>query len=72
MDRRIEIVNQAIELANKFYQQHGYVSREGFKFWQSPHPQERLMFDMACAAFDLLQGTELMDIVNELEDEDLL
>lgn len=72
MDRRIEIVNQAIELANQFYQQHGYVSREGFKFWQSPHPQERLMFDMACTAFDLIQGTEVMDIVNELEDEGLL
>ncbi|MBT0718111.1 hypothetical protein HGT71_07495 [Rosenbergiella epipactidis] len=72
MDRRIEIVNQAIELANRFYQQHGYVSREGFKFWQSPHPQERLMFEMACAAFDFLKGTEVMDIVNELEEEGLL
>ncbi len=72
MDRRIEIVNQAIELANRFYQHHGYVSREGFKFWQSPHPQERLMFEMVCEAFDLIQGTELMDIVNDLEDEGLL
>ncbi len=72
MDRRLEIVNQAIKLAGKFYQQHGYIHREGFKYWQSPHPQERLMFDMACIAFDLIQGVEVMEIVSELEDEGLL
>lgn len=64
-----ELIDAAIELAGEFYQMHGYTYRPGFKYWQSPHPHERLMFDMACRAFELLRATDVMDAIAEQEDE---
>lgn len=65
-----ELVDAAIELAGAFYAMHGYVHREGFKYWLSPHPQERLMFEMACRAFEMCRGSDVMDAVADLEDCD--
>ncbi len=41
-----ELVDAAIELAGEFYAMQGYSHRPGFKYWQSPHPHERLCFEM--------------------------
>ena len=38
------------ELADKFYQYHGYRST-GMDYSESNHPQEKLMYSMALAAF---------------------
>ncbi|SQC35935.1 Uncharacterised protein [Kluyvera cryocrescens] len=39
-----ELVDAAIELAGEFYAMQGYSHRPGFKYWESPHPQEQLVF----------------------------
>lgn len=63
-----ELVEAAIELAGEFYSMQGYTHRPGFKYWESPHPHERLCFDMACRAFEVIRGSDVMDAVTDLED----
>lgn len=65
-----ELVDAAIELAGEFYAMQGYSHRPGFKYWQSPHPQERLVFKMACHAFEIIRGSDVMDAISDLEDEE--
>lgn len=62
-----QIVEAAIELAGEFYAMQGYSHRPGFKYWESPHPQERLMWKMACQAFIKLRDTEPEDALSNIE-----
>jgi hypothetical protein len=62
-----EIVAAAIELAGEFYAMQGYSHRPGFKYWESPHPQEQLMWRMACHAFETLRGTDPEDALSNIE-----
>lgn len=64
-----ELVGAAIELAGEFYAMQGYTHLPGFKYWQSPHPHERLCFTMACRAFEVIRGSDVMSAVDDLEDE---
>lgn len=66
------IVDKAIALAGRFYEMHGYTHRPGFKYWESLHPQERMMFDMAVEAIDYLTATEVWECISELEEDGLL
>ncbi len=65
-----ELVDAAIKLAGKFYSMMGYVQRDGFEYWKSPHPMERRVFDMACVAFEDIRGSDVMDAISDLESED--
>lgn len=65
-----ELVEAAIELAGKFYSMLGYVHRPGFKYWESQHPQERLMWDMACEAFEHCRGSDVISALDEVEGGD--
>jgi hypothetical protein len=63
-----ELVAAAIELAGEFYSMMGYSHREGFKYWESPHPQERLVFDMAALAFEKCRDSDVWDAISGMED----
>lgn len=63
-----ELVDAAIELAGEFYAMQGYSHRPGFKYWESP--PEQLVFEMACRAFEIIRGSDVMDAVADLEDEE--
>lgn len=63
-----EIVEETMELADKFYEANGYISRPGFRYDKSSHPQERFMWQLACMAQDLLCGTDAQNALDELED----
>ena len=65
-----ELVDAAIELAGDFYSMMGYEHRPGFKYWESPHPQEQQVFEMACRAFEVIRGSDVMDVVADLGDEE--
>ncbi|MFP8620541.1 hypothetical protein ACLH2L_10610 [Klebsiella grimontii] len=65
-----ELVNAAIELAGQFYAMQGYTHLPGFKYWDSPHPQEKLVFEMACRAFEFIRGSDVMDAIADMEDEE--
>lgn len=63
------IVQQTIALAGQFYSEQGYRHREGFRYWESPHPQERLMWRLACLAQIELTNTDPEDALQELEED---
>ena len=63
-----DIVQETLELADNFYSAHGYISRPGFRYDQSSHPQERFMWLLACEAQNLLCGTDAQNALDELED----
>ncbi|HAU4282927.1 TPA: hypothetical protein F6W46_09405 [Citrobacter freundii] len=65
-----ELVDAAIELAGQFYAMQGYIHRTGFKYWESPHPQEQLVFEMACRAFEVIRGSDVMVAIADLEDDE--
>lgn len=64
-----EIVDAALALANKFYSMLGYEIRDGFKFYESLHPQEIMVWGMACAAFNDIRGSDVANALEELEGE---
>jgi len=62
-----DIVQETLELADRFYAAHGYISRPGFRYDKSSHPQERLMWHLACTAQDMLLDTDAQNALDELE-----
>ena len=63
-----QLVDECNELASKFYQMLGYVGRKGFRFDKSSHPMELRMWDMAVIAYEELTGTDMHDVLSELND----
>lgn len=64
-----QIVDNANILAAKFYSSLGYQVEKGYRFDQAKHPQEQQMWDFACISFDLIQGTDVEDALQQLQDE---
>lgn len=63
-----ELIAAAVELAGKFYSAQGYIHRPGFKYYESPHPAEQLVWEMACDAFEFIRGSDVRDALAEIED----
>lgn len=66
-----EIIDQTNELARKFYAAMGYVVPETHRFDVdriNTHPQERLCWQMACAAQLLLTETDVENALSEIEE----
>lgn len=61
-----EVVDETLELARSFYLLLNYEAEEGFKFYESQHPMELAMWDMACLAQDILRCTPVQDCLDEL------
>jgi hypothetical protein len=59
-----QMVAACNKLAYKFYAAQGYKARDGFKFYESGHPQERLMWQLAVQAYDHIKGTDMDDVLN--------
>lgn len=64
-----EIVDACNELARLFYKINGYVVKEGYRFDLASHPQEKCMWYMAVVAYDHIEGTDVEDALNNLENE---
>lgn len=64
-----DIVQETLELADQFYAAHGYISRPGFRYDLSSHPQERFMWGLACIAQEFLNDTDAQNSLDELEDD---
>jgi hypothetical protein len=64
-----EILKQANELAREFYAAQGYLVPEGYRFDKARHPQERACWRFAELAYARIEGTELSEILAEVEDE---
>lgn len=65
-----DVVQETLGLADEFYAAHGYISRPGFRYDKSSHPQERFMWHLACVAQEFLCGTDARDALSELEGDE--
>lgn len=64
-----EIVDDANALARIFYGLLGYQVEAGYRFDQATHPQETAMWSMAVIAYENIEGTDVEDALNQIEDE---
>lgn len=62
----VEIVEETLELADNFYSIHGYIGRPGYRYDLSTDPQERLMWQLACNAQEILCDTDAWYAFEEL------
>ncbi|PAW76794.1 MAG: hypothetical protein B9S32_13735 [Verrucomicrobia bacterium Tous-C9LFEB] len=60
-----DIVDQTNALAREFYRLMGYVVRDGYRFDQAHHPQEKMCWAMACHAQETLTETDPNDVLSE-------
>lgn len=61
-------IKQTNDLARIFYAMHENVVPDNYDFQNAKHPQEKLMWAMACEAQDFLLGVSIADIINEAEE----
>jgi len=63
-----QIVDDTVEVALQLYEFMGYVAKPGFKFWESKHPTELMVWAMACAMQEHFTDTDVDDALTDLED----
>lgn len=61
-----EIIDHANKLARKLYELRGYLVREGYRFDQSTHPHEVEAWNGAVIAFELIEGTDVQNALDEI------
>lgn len=63
-----KIAKQTLALAAQFYRLMGYQTPPGFRFDQSEHPQELMVYEMAVLAQIELTETDPRDAVDALNE----
>jgi len=64
-----QIIDDALSLARALYSSIGYEVSKGFKFYESSHPQEQSMWEMAALAYEHIECTDVVNVLDELQDE---
>jgi len=64
-----QIVDCANALARQFYAAQGYEVPEGYAFHKGEHPQEQLMWEFACMAFEAIADTDVENALVEINEE---
>lgn len=64
-----ETVALCNRLARRFYAVHGCSVTQGYRFDQATHPDERRMWNLAVLAFDYIEGTDIEDVLAQMEDD---
>lgn len=64
-----EIVDDANALARIFYSILGYQVEPGYRFDEATHPQEEAVWKMAVIAYENIEGTDVEDALNQIEDD---
>ena len=62
------IVDGANELARTFYGRMGCAAPKGYRFDKAHHPQEQMCWRMAGDAMEQFLGTELDEVLSELDE----
>ena len=65
-----EVVESANELARTFYRSMGYQVPKGYKFHEASHPQELGCWNLAVIAFEHVDGTDVQNALDELDEAD--
>lgn len=64
-----EIVEACNGLARTFYGMQGCKVPDGFKFYEAHHPAEVACWQMAVAAYDHIEGTDVEDCLDSALDD---
>lgn len=64
-----KIFREGLELARKFYLMMGCKVEGGYRFDLASHPQEVGCWNMACVAYDHINGTDLQSAADEVGNE---
>lgn len=65
-----EIVDDCNKLARLYYAMQGCEVPDDFKFYEANHPMEVGCWNMAVAAYDHIEGTDVEDCLSALEDDE--
>lgn len=63
-----KLVDDCNTLARLFYSLHGYQVPEDYRFYEATHPQEVGMWNLAVAAYDHIEGTDIEDALSTIEE----
>jgi hypothetical protein len=63
-----EIVDAANDLARQFYRMQGCQVPDGFRFHEAHHPAEVGCWNMAVLAYDHIEGTDVEDALDLVDD----
>ncbi|GAB4059159.1 hypothetical protein [Uliginosibacterium sediminicola] len=63
-----QLVRECNELADTFAQMHNHMSRPAFKYYEATHPQEAGFWNMAVAAYDHIEGSDVEAALDEIYD----
>lgn len=64
-----ELVDKCNELAIRFYRMNGYQVDPTYKMYEATHPQEVGAWNMAVEAFDFVNGSDVENALDCLEDD---
>lgn len=67
-DNAQNTVAAANALARRFYRRMGCQVPVGYRFDRARHPQEQMCWQMAADAFDEFFGTDLAEVLDDIED----
>lgn len=62
-----ELFDDCNELAREFYASHGCEVAAGYRFDLATHPQEQGMWNLACIAYEFIDGTDIEEVIKELD-----
>ncbi len=64
-----QLVEEGNALSRKVYQSMGYQVPEGYRFDEANHPQERGMWNIAVIAYDHIEGTDLENALDCIDED---
>jgi hypothetical protein len=64
------IVGKCNELAIKLYRAMGYKVNKEYKLYRATHPQEIGVWNAAVIAYAHIEGTDVIDCLNNMDDEE--
>ena len=62
-----QIIKDCNALADRFHQTQGLASRPRCKYYEATHPTEVQCWEFACCAYDHIEGTDVQNVVDNLE-----
>ena len=63
-----QVVNSCNALARLFYAARGYQVPTGYRFDKCSHPEELGMWNLACIAYEHIEGTDPNDALSDLDE----
>jgi hypothetical protein len=64
----MDTIRRANDLAREFYRHHGFTGPKDYRFDKAKHTRENHMWELAAAAFEFFEDTDISEVREELEE----